>query len=241
MVVKNVAGLDMGKLMIGSFGTLAAVASVNFKLTPMPPVTRTFLMRFSQLEKAMAKRDAIQRGVLQPVSLDLLNPHAAARLGLEGWLLLLQAAGSEKVIGRYTRELDDADTLDGDAEQSLWETVREFVPHFLAEHERGSVVRVSTTLEKVAEVAAHAPAPLLCRAGNGVSYLCFPDAEGASAWLQQGVARGWRGVIESAPPFSCAPDRQWPAVGSELAVMEKIKRMMDAHNLLNPGRLYGRI
>src|SRR6202171_3844249 len=36
MVVKNVAGLDMAKLMIGSFGTLAAIASVNFKLTPRP-------------------------------------------------------------------------------------------------------------------------------------------------------------------------------------------------------------
>ena len=34
MVVKNVAGLDMGKLMIGSFGTLAAIAVVNFKLQP---------------------------------------------------------------------------------------------------------------------------------------------------------------------------------------------------------------
>ena len=32
MVVKNVAGLDMGKLMIGSFGTLAAIVSVNFRV-----------------------------------------------------------------------------------------------------------------------------------------------------------------------------------------------------------------
>ena len=30
MVVKNVAGLDMAKMLIGSFGTLAAIASVNF-------------------------------------------------------------------------------------------------------------------------------------------------------------------------------------------------------------------
>src|SRR3569833_2365954 len=32
MVVKNVAGLDMGKLMVGSFGTLAVITSVNFRL-----------------------------------------------------------------------------------------------------------------------------------------------------------------------------------------------------------------
>lgn len=46
MVVKNVAGLDMGKLMIGSFGTLAAIAVVNFKLAPMPEVERSFLLPF---------------------------------------------------------------------------------------------------------------------------------------------------------------------------------------------------
>ena len=44
MVVKNVAGLDMAKLMIGSFGTLAAITVVNFKVLPMPEVERSFLL-----------------------------------------------------------------------------------------------------------------------------------------------------------------------------------------------------
>src|SRR5678816_719386 len=43
MVVKNVAGLDMAKLLIGSLGTLAALAVVNFKLIPKPVGSRTFL------------------------------------------------------------------------------------------------------------------------------------------------------------------------------------------------------
>src|SRR5262249_41100786 len=57
MVVKNVAGLDMAKLMIGSFGTLAAIAVANFKLLPMPEVERTFLMAFAELPDAIVARD----------------------------------------------------------------------------------------------------------------------------------------------------------------------------------------
>ena len=49
MVVKNVAGLDMGKLMIGSFGTLAVITSVNFRLHPMPEQTHTFVFSFNDV------------------------------------------------------------------------------------------------------------------------------------------------------------------------------------------------
>src|SRR5712692_7688103 len=71
MVVKNVAGLDMGKLMIGSFGTLAALAVVNFKLLPRPAAERTFLLRFASLGEAIATRAVILKSVLQPAAIDL--------------------------------------------------------------------------------------------------------------------------------------------------------------------------
>ena len=74
MVVKNVAGLDMAKLMIGSFGTLAAIAVVNFKLMPMPEVERSFLLPFDSAAAAIAARNRVLAGALQPAAVDLLNP-----------------------------------------------------------------------------------------------------------------------------------------------------------------------
>ena len=62
MVVKNVAGLDMAKLMIGSFGTLAAIAVVNFKLQPMPEVERSFLLPFDSAAAAIAARNRDSEG-----------------------------------------------------------------------------------------------------------------------------------------------------------------------------------
>ena len=74
MVVKNVAGLDMGKIMIGSYGTLAAIASVNFKLVPKPEAERTFLFRFESAEAAGLGVNRILTGQLTPTCGGALEP-----------------------------------------------------------------------------------------------------------------------------------------------------------------------
>lgn len=231
MVVKNVAGLDMGKLMIGSFGTLAAVAVLNFKIAPMPPETRTFLLQDRTLQEAAATRDRILQGVLQPAALDMLNPSAAARLGLEGYCVLLQVGGSEAVMRRYTHELAGASVV---SDSDLWTRVREFTPNWLRDHPGGAVVRLSTTLKGVPDAMASAYGPALARAGTGVVYVYHEDA-------RQAAVIGQKGAVEFAPEAAKRALTLWPEPGSDFSVMQKIKHLFDPKLLLNRGRLYGRI
>lgn len=240
MVVKNVAGLDMAKLMIGSFGTLAAMTVINFKLTPVPAATRTFVSMFDTPGEAIAARDRILGGVLQPAAVDLASPAASKLLGRDGWLLLVQAGGNAKVLDRYTRELAPAGPVEDADESRLWTAVREFAPAWMAAHSSGAVVRCSCLLAQVGEVLASFPGPAIARAGSGVCYGCCNGAEAAAVWMKDAVAGGWKPVIE----FCAAPDKQgldlWPVPGPDLAIMERVKTLFDPKRLLNRGRMYGR-
>lgn len=241
MVVKNVAGLDMAKLLIGSFGTLAAIAVANFKLIPLPPHTRTFRFGFPNLREAVAHRDSILGGVLQPAAIDLLNEPAAARLGYEGCLLLVQAGGNPAVIERYGRELPGAQPVEGDEEAALWRRVRDFTPHFLGEHPDGAVVRISCPLSQLEAVVGALNGPVVARAGSGVVYGYFPDWKAAAAWVQDAGRRGSKAVLEFAPPGRKEALDLWPKPGADLEMMKRVKELFDPGNLLNRGRLYGRI
>ena len=148
MVVKNVAGLDMAKLMIRSFGTLAAIAVVNFKLAPAPEAGCSFLLAFHSVAKAIAARNRLLASALQPAALDLLNPAAGETLGNRAWLLAIRAGAT----WRRWRCLA-FDGLPADAVGH----VGDFTPWFLAGHPDGAVVRVSCTLKLVYPLSGKLP------------------------------------------------------------------------------------
>jgi glycolate oxidase FAD binding subunit len=244
MVVKNVAGLDMGKLMIGSFGTLAAIAVVNFKLVPAPEVERSFLLPFESLAAAIAARDSILSGVLQPSAIDLLSPAAGAALGNRAWLLAVCAGGNSAAVDRYERELaplGNGVALDGERHEALWHYVREMTPTFLSQHEHGAVVRVSCTLKEVPSVMQSVPGVSLARAGSGVCYGYFERTQDAALWLSSAARRGWKGVLEFSPEEWKQDVDMWPAPGGDIELMHRVKKLFDPENLLNRGRLYRRI
>ena len=217
MVVKNVAGLDMAKMLIGSFGTLAVIASVNFKLIPLPKQSRTLVFEFDRARDALALRDRVLKSILPVAALDVLSPAAA-----EGkWQVALRAVTA---VERYGVEFPGGRDVDC---VPFWSNVQEFTPRYLAAHPTAVITRYSTTHTAMpALLEALGDAPTVARAGNGVVYAY--DAKPVEAAKR---------VIEYGPPGV----ERWPLPGPDLALMQRVKNMLDPQGLLNPGALYGRI
>ena len=64
-VVKNVAGYDLGKLVSGSFGSLAAIVSATFKLTPLPAASSTLIATFDSADALVSALDEINGSQLE--------------------------------------------------------------------------------------------------------------------------------------------------------------------------------
>jgi glycolate oxidase FAD binding subunit len=171
MVVKNVAGLDMAKLMVGSFGTLAAMASVNFKVSPMPEASRSFVAEFATATEAFALRDRILTSALQPAAIDIVNWPA-------GFRLLLRAQGNARVLDRFVRELPEAKVAD----DSAWDQIREFTPRFLDANPCGGVVAMSMKLSEMCVAIEKLTVPAIARAGSGVIHAHYFENTPPSEW-----------------------------------------------------------
>jgi len=93
MVVKNVAGYDVGKLLCGSLGTAGIIERINLKLCPLPRCRQSGLARFSSRERAWACGLDLRRSPPPLASVSVID--AGRDGGLES---LVHASGSVSVV-----------------------------------------------------------------------------------------------------------------------------------------------
>ncbi len=204
-VVKNVAGYDVAKLLIGSLGSLGIVTDVTFKTFPIPPASTTLLFGFESAGQALLAAQRIVHSPFAPQALDLLDSHAWSLLPERSlpsvaFVLAVGTAGPEPVVERMGREIpallrsdrpSEILRLAGEAESDLWNKIQELTPSFLRARPGGTVVKSSALMGRIEDVVAAArkaasenglTSATLARAGTGIVYsYLWPGTEDASA------------------------------------------------------------
>lgn len=119
-VVKNVAGYDLGKLVSGSHGTLAAIVDVTFKLLPVPLASKTLVATYAD-GKALAHDVAVLHGSQVEFTAFDISVSNQGRC-----ILLMRMASSPAAIDAQAAQarqvVSSAPTaVSGDEERALWE------------------------------------------------------------------------------------------------------------------------
>jgi glycolate oxidase FAD binding subunit len=261
-VVKNVAGYDLMKLMIGSYGTLGVIVSANFKLFPAPRQTRTFVLKFLLANGAIQFRNRLLRSPLTPMCMELVSPRAAEvlrdRLAADNtWQLLLRAAGSDAVLSRYRNELGNyvKEELDGEPEAAAWRAIADFESEIAARYGNAMLIEVSVPVDWAAETinAAERVAAeheFICavvgRVGVGSLLVAYvpvtPDVPAAMQYANAVSAfraclpRDASVVVTRCPRDAKVHFSVWGSTPNDLETMRAIKRALDPAGILNRGR-----
>jgi glycolate oxidase FAD binding subunit len=137
-VVKNAAGFDLPKLMVGSLGRLGILTELAFKVFPFPKATATLRVTFPALEAAL---EALYKLAGSPIELYALDLEAPATLVLRlGGLPEALSARLERLQLFLSRS---GEVLQGEGEAQYWRSLN---PLNLGE---GYLVKVALTARQI--------------------------------------------------------------------------------------------
>jgi glycolate oxidase FAD binding subunit len=269
-VVKNVAGYDLPKLYIGSFGTLGIVVETTWKLRPLPDEDRLVLAYFERLKDCGPAVPVVLTADLIPSAVDLLDGEALRGLGLAaaagaGGALVLGFDGMREQVEWQCEEVQrvlsgagvvDYRVLKGEAREDAWRRIRELGLRAFAEP--AAVLKFAVLPTQVAEVIEQASAVAQrhglraafgAHAGVGiVTAVLAGSGEAATpvvATIQECRdlvrAAGGQTLVERAPLAVKEQVAVWDAPSAAVRLMERIKAQLDPKGILNPGRFVGGI
>jgi len=257
-VVKNAAGYDLTRLMIGSLGALGVITQATLMVRPVPEMSAFVVVPLPSLEKAESLLASLRTSELEPAALSLVvgdrladdpDRGAAATLWIGPESSEIEVRWMLDLASRLCREQGlPAVFIDApDRVASIWRGLTEHAA--VRPDQRAATLAVELTVLPSRTVAAavrlHQFDPqgsLLCQAGNGVIlawFSCKPENAGELVTRIRKAAEelGGRVVVTDFPPESRL-DRStiWGPPGPEIRVMQRIKRQFDPEGILNPGR-----
>ena len=217
-VMKNVAGYDVSRLMVGSLGTLGLLLEVSLKVLPLP--VEELSLRFDVAEQEAI--DTMNRWAAQPLSLSATCYHDG--------VLTVRLSGAAAAVRSVRTKLGGEIVDDG---ESFWRGVREQQHAFFRTDNTKGYALWRLSLPSAAPML-NVPGRQLIEWGGAVRWL-VSDISAVNirqiATVLGGQATLYRSTQPDAEPFH-------PLSPTLLQVHQRLKRSFDPHRIFNPGRMY---
>lgn len=251
-VMKNVTGLDLVKLLAGSWGTLGFLTEVTFKVLPKPETEKTLVLHGLDDEFAIQQM-AVAQGISTEVSGSAHLPELVANTVLDGAFgsnaaTCLRLEGFEDSINARLVRLKDAlgvsddITMLGEAQsKKLWQQIGDVEPF------------VDGTKKPVWKISM-APSQgwrMVDALRREVGMSVFYDWQGGLIWarmesdteskaLRASIKKhggGHATLIRAIYSHRQTTPVFHPQAAPIEAVSKRIKATFDPHNIFNPGRM----
>ncbi len=247
-VVKNVAGYDLSKIMIGSLGTLGMMTEVIVKVVPEAETEAMFVRGFEDISEAWETALRINGDQLEPSSLFVAGAEAAravcAREVPGKAFVFMGATGVTAFVSGHERHLNQDHAGTGrwvriEAEEARDVTKR--LPPFFSQGSPLSIrfgCRTGLLGEALSRFGQDSGWVVQPGSGTGwlrlVSYDLLSDLR---SWLEGngGYAVVWKG------PENLRTEEIWGTSRDDVNVMRSLKKALDPRRILSPGRFVGGI
>ena len=219
-VVKNAAGFDFPKLMVGSLGQFGVMTELTFKVFPAPESYATLQFGAADVAQANALLQMLARSGFEPYALELLPPNRVlARFGGSAEALAPRLERVQALAGAAER------VLTGAAEAQLWQQANAF--SWLPDaHALVKIVHSPAQLTGLEGDIADLPHRY--SVGGNSCYLAWPSARPVSELDALLVRHKLSGLRLTGP---CASPQLGARVGG--AFLERVLRVFDPEDIFS--------
>jgi glycolate oxidase FAD binding subunit len=232
-VVKNVAGYDLHKLMIGAFGTLGVVTSVNFRVHSKPQCTRSFSVSAPAAEPLGKLMLMLLHAQVSTVAIQLRGSAA-------GFVLDVQLASLAEVLHTQAAALEVMAQSVGlhsqAAQEDVWNARQQQMDHEFACKGTMLPSEIARFTERVRALSGESVIQ-----GTGIMMAGFPAGAADGLMKLRHELEETKGSLmvlkrPAGEKLDC-----WGTPPDSLPLMREVKRHFDPKGILSPGRFLGHI